>query len=196
LACSPSYKECACTFTESRLAAWLELRLIQLAFSLDIGVNKNMANLPGEDYSETNLGCIYLVPVRTHITTQDDFKKVHVSAYNKKKELIDAGDYEKGKHQSPAQRKKQVPALRKAYTKKPDSARKWVGNRRQSDAQLQQDFQLRFRTLGGVGIVSPQKAILHCRTKTNFFGKWDTRLRAVSMAKMNRWTQLACHSTR
>jgi hypothetical protein len=28
------------TFTESRLAAWLELMLIQFAFALDIGVNK------------------------------------------------------------------------------------------------------------------------------------------------------------
>jgi hypothetical protein len=99
------------TFTDSRLAAWLELMLIQLAFSLGIGVNKNrdsaynMACLPGENYSETNLGSTYLVPVRTHITTQDDFKKVHVSAHNKKKELIDAGDYQKGKHQHPELRK-------------------------------------------------------------------------------------------
>jgi hypothetical protein len=61
------------TSTDSRLAAWLELMLIQLAFSLGIGVNKNrdspyMANLPGEDYSDTNLGSAYLViPVHTTI---------------------------------------------------------------------------------------------------------------------------------
>jgi hypothetical protein len=31
--------------------------------------------------------------VHPHITTQDDFFKVHVSRHNKKKELIDAGEY-------------------------------------------------------------------------------------------------------
>ena len=52
------------TFTESRLAAWLELKLIQFAFSLDIGVNNNrdspynMACLPGENYSETRLALV------------------------------------------------------------------------------------------------------------------------------------------
>jgi hypothetical protein len=56
------------TFTDSRQAAWLELKLIQIAFKLGIGVNKardsarNMANLPGEDYSSTSLGCVYLLP--------------------------------------------------------------------------------------------------------------------------------------
>ena len=90
------------TFTDSRLAAWLELQLIKFAYDLGIGVNNNrdspynMANLPGADYSETNLGCIYLVPVHSHITTQDDFKEVHVSSHNAKKALIDAGDYVKG----------------------------------------------------------------------------------------------------
>jgi hypothetical protein len=47
------------TFTDSRLAAWLELMLIQFAFTLGIGINKarsspyNMANLPAEDYTAT-----------------------------------------------------------------------------------------------------------------------------------------------
>jgi hypothetical protein len=64
---------------------------------LEIGVNKNrdspynMAVLTGESYSATNLGFIYLVPVHYHITTQDDFFEVHVSAHSKKKELIDGG---------------------------------------------------------------------------------------------------------
>jgi hypothetical protein len=95
------------TFTDSRQAAWLELMLIQHAFDLGIGVNKNrnsprnMATLPGEDCSDTSLGSTYLGPVHTYITTQDDFFEVHVSSYNKKKELIDAGDYKKGKHQHP-----------------------------------------------------------------------------------------------
>jgi hypothetical protein len=126
---------------------------------------------------------------------------VHVSAYNKKKELIDGGDYEKGKHQHPEVRKKQDHAVRKTYTKKTgwnSSSTGRAGTRRQSDAELQQDFQLRFKTLRGVGIASPQKVILHCRTKSKFFGKWDNfvGLRAVSMAKRNRWTLLVCHSTR
>jgi hypothetical protein len=110
------------TFTDSRQAAWLELMLIQFAFFLGIGVNKkarnsprNMATLTGEDYSATSLGSIYLVPVHTYITTQDDFFEVHVSGYNKKKELIDAGDYKKGKHQHPERRQKQDPALRKKH---------------------------------------------------------------------------------
>ena len=159
---------------------------------MDIGVNKNrdspytMACLPGENYSETNLGSTYLVPVRTHITTQDDFKKVHVSAHNKKKELIDAGDYQKGKHQHPELRKPS-----KEYKKQDHAVRKKADHylregrplKRKSDAEIQNDFQLRFETLGGVGIVSPEKAILHCRTKTKFFGKWGTKvgLRAVGM---------------
>jgi hypothetical protein len=69
-----------------------------------------MANLPGEDYSSTSLGCVYLVPVHPHITTQDDFFKVHVSRHNKKKELIDGRDYEKGKHQNPQLRKPSKPS--------------------------------------------------------------------------------------
>jgi hypothetical protein len=86
------------TFTDSRQAAWLELMLMQFAYFLEIGVNKNrdspynMAVLTGESYSATNLGFIYLVPVHYHITTQDDFFEVYVSAHSKKKELIDGGD--------------------------------------------------------------------------------------------------------
>ena len=64
------------TFTDSRLAAWLELQLIKFAYDVGIGVNKNrdspynMACLPGENYSDTNLGSIYLVPVHTNTTSQ------------------------------------------------------------------------------------------------------------------------------
>jgi hypothetical protein len=63
------------TFTDSRQAAWIELMLTKFAFFLGIGVNKarnsprNMVTLAGGDYSESNLGSIYLVPVHTHITT-------------------------------------------------------------------------------------------------------------------------------
>ena len=41
------------TFTESRLAAWFELKLIQFAFSLDIGVNNNRD-------SPYNMACGYM----------------------------------------------------------------------------------------------------------------------------------------
>jgi hypothetical protein len=235
---------------------------------LDIGVNKNrdspynMACLPGGNYSETNLGSIYLVPVHTHITTQDDFKKLHVSAYNKKKELIDAGDYEKGKHrhpeerkkQVPAQRKKQVPALRKeqvpaqrndqhpaqrqkhvpalrkvqgpaqrkhqhpaqrkkqvpaqrktqvptlrkvqdpAQRKKTDQTGWSRSIRGQSDAKLQQEVQERFTKLGGVGIVSPQKAVNHCGNTTTFFSKDESAgVKGVNNAKCKWWKALPCH---
>jgi hypothetical protein len=63
--------------------------------------------------------------------------------------------------------KKQDPSLRK----KADHYWTDTGNRRQSDTEIQKDFQLRFETLGGVGIVSPEKAILKCGTKTRFYGK-------------------------
>jgi hypothetical protein len=77
-----------------------------------------------------------------------------------------------------------------------------TGNRRQSDTETQkQDLQLRFEALGGVGIVSPEKAILHCRIKTRFFGKHTKAgLRGVSpqkrkrKRKRKRWALLACHS--
>jgi hypothetical protein len=120
------------------------------------------------------------------------------------KQLIEGGDHVKGTHTNPEVRKpskKQDLAVRKkqdlAVRKKTDHYWTDVGSRRQSDAELQQDFQLRFKTLGGEGIVSPQKAILHCRTKTRFFSK-DTKvgLRGVSMQKRKRWTLLACHRTR
>jgi hypothetical protein len=58
------------TSTDTRQAAWLELMLMQFAYFLDIGVNKNrdspynMACLPGGSYSDASLGFIYLVPVQ------------------------------------------------------------------------------------------------------------------------------------
>jgi hypothetical protein len=142
-----------------------------------------MATLTGEDYSSTNLGCCYLVPVHPYITTQDDFFEVHVSSHNKKKALIDAGDYEKGKHHSPHLRK---PSKQqdKASRKKPDQG--WAGWARKnrfnnlSDAELRNEVQERFTKLGGVGIVSPQKAAALCGTTTRFFSKdesasWNRR---------------------
>jgi hypothetical protein len=167
-----------------------------------------MAALPGEDYSETNLGCIYLVPVHTHITTQDGFKKVHVSRHNMKKALIDGGDYayKKGKHQNPHLRKEQDTSLRKPSKEQDTSLRKpsksqdlsvrkkenmtgWARrNTVQSDTEIQKDFQLRFETLGGVGTVSHEAATLKCRTITKFYSKHIiVGLRCVSMKKRKRW---------
>ena len=141
------------TFTDSRLAAWLELQLIKFAYDIGIGINNNrdspynMANLPGEDYSEANLGCIYLVPVHTYITTQVGFKKVHVRRHNALKALIDAGDYEKGKHQNPHLRKKHKKQDLSVRKKQDRSVRKKPGHswtrtsRRQSDTEIQKRFQ-------------------------------------------------------
>jgi hypothetical protein len=66
----------------------------------------------------------------------------------------------------------------------------------QSDAELQQEVQLRFKALGCEGIVSPQKAILLCRNITTFSRK-DTKagVKAVSHPKSKRWREreLPCH---
>jgi hypothetical protein len=124
-------------------------------------------SLPPRDLYDTNLGSIYLVPVHTYITTQDDFFEVHVSSHNKKKELIDAGDYEKGKHQhpelckkqTPATRKKQNPATRKLRAAEDRSGWKQTAGKRQSDAALLQECQHRFTKLGGQGSASPIRAV-------------------------------------
>jgi hypothetical protein len=151
-----------------------------------------MAALPGEDYSETNLGCIYLVPVHTHITTQDGFKKVHVSYHNKKKALIDGGDYVKGKHQNPHLRKQQDKASRKVH-KKFDQG--WARTSRvTSDAELQNEVQERFTKLGGVGNVSPQKVAALCGNTTRFFSKDESAgVKGVNNKKCKRWKALPCH---
>jgi hypothetical protein len=58
----------------------------------------------------------------------------------------------------------------------------------QPDTEIQKDFQLRFEILGGDGIVSPEKAILKCGTKTNFYGKHtNVGLPGVSGQKRRRW---------
>jgi hypothetical protein len=121
---------------------------------------------------------------------------VHVSAYsNKKKELIDAGDYEKGKHQHPELRKPQDLSVRKPSKKQDLSVRKkhkkqdlsvrknadhyaWTdtGNRRQSDTEIQKDFQQRFEMFGGVGIVSPEKASDTAMQDQNHFFRQEHRV--------------------
>jgi hypothetical protein len=101
-----------------------------------------------------------------------------------------AGTYEKGKHTRPELRKVQDPELHK----KPDCTWTRVGSRAQSDAELQEEVQLRFTKLGGEGIVSPQKAVALCRNTTTFFRK-DTKagVKAVNVAKSKRWRALLCH---
>jgi hypothetical protein len=83
--------------------------------------------------------------------------------------------------------KKQDLSVRKKH-KKPDHSWTRTGNRRQSDTEIQKDFQLRFEILGGVGIVSPEKAILKCGTKTKFYSaNTNVGLPGVSGQKRMRW---------
>jgi hypothetical protein len=90
------------------------------------------------------------------------------------------------KKQDLSVRKKQDHAVRKKH-KKPDHS--WTRKtRRQSDTEVQKDFQQRFEKLGGAGIVSYEKAILKCGTKTNFYGKNDdVGLPGVNVKKQKRW---------
>jgi hypothetical protein len=65
--------------------------------------------------------------------------------------------------------------------------KKAVGHRN-SEALSARGFQLRFEILGGVGIVSPEKARLKCGTKTRFYGKTtNVGLPGVSGQKRKRW---------
>jgi hypothetical protein len=54
------------TLIDSRQAGWIELMLIQYAYSLELGVNdnrssaNNMATLPGSPYNYAEPGCVYL----------------------------------------------------------------------------------------------------------------------------------------
>jgi hypothetical protein len=98
---------------------------------------------------------------------------VHVSRHNAKKALIDAGDYVKGKHQSPHLRKNHL-----------------------SDPELQKQFQERFVKPGGVGIVSPKKAVDLCGDITTFLRKNESAgVKGVSSSgvKCKRWKALPCH---
>jgi hypothetical protein len=111
---------------------------------------------------------------------------VHSQKAEAKKNCFQMGTAKPCKKQDLSVRKKQNLSVRKPSKKQDLSVRKkadhnWtntpvLGPRGQSDAELQQEFQLRFEALGGVGIVSPQKATLRCRTKSRFFGKWDTKV--------------------
>jgi hypothetical protein len=107
------------TLTDSRQAAWLELKLIKYASTLGLGVNdninspSNMATLPGSPYSRSNPGCVYLVPVHATIKTKAHYFAVHVSHYLVVKQRITGGEHVKGTHLNPEVRKKQNTATRK-----------------------------------------------------------------------------------
>ena len=68
---------------DKQLAAMLETTAIQHAkFQLRIGVNtKSHDDVPHDGYSPERPAALYAVPVRPHITTQQQFEKVHVSYY-------------------------------------------------------------------------------------------------------------------
>jgi hypothetical protein len=114
---------------------------------------------------------------------------IATTAYDKGTSAWQMGTYKSYKKQDLPVRKpskKQDLSVRKKH-KKPDHY--WTRtSRRQSDTEIQKDFQLRFEILGGVGIVSPEKAILKCGTKTTFYGKnTNVGLPGVSGQKMKRW---------
>jgi hypothetical protein len=117
---------------------------------------------------------------------------VHESHHVVTKKLIEGMEYVKGTHTNPEVRKKQNPKVRKPR-KKQDSSGWNRSTRVQSDADILQDFQLRFEIHGGEGFASPQKAILLCGNKTKFFIK-NTKLglRGVSPTKRKRWRDLPC----
>jgi len=154
-------------FTDSSLAAWIELQLIQFAYyELKIGVNHNrgqtggnMAGLPGSPYSRENPGCIYIVPVLAKIKSQDEFKNVHES-YHIQKRNRDAGHTLKNK----------LRILVQADCKK---------------------IQERFIRLGGEGDVTPAKVIALFGTE----GKFRSKNKSAGVNQLNttiyqRWEAL------
>ena len=72
---------------DTQLAAMLETTAIQHAkFQLRIAVNtKSRDDVPHDGYSPERPAALYAVPVRPHITTQQQFEEEHVSYYLKRK---------------------------------------------------------------------------------------------------------------
>ena len=72
---------------DTERAAVLETTAIQHAkWQLRIGVNtKSRDDVPHDGYSPERPAALYAVPVRPHITTQEQFEQVHVSYYLKRK---------------------------------------------------------------------------------------------------------------
>ena len=68
---------------DTQRSAVLETNAIQYAkFDRGIGVNtKSRHDVPHDGYSPARPGALYAVPVRPHITTQQQFEEEHVSYY-------------------------------------------------------------------------------------------------------------------
>jgi hypothetical protein len=63
-----------------------------------------------------------------------------------------------------------------------------------NDAELQQEVQERFIKLGGVGTVSPKKAVDLCGYLTTFFNKNESAgVIGVNNKTCKRWQALSCH---
>ena len=130
--------------------------------------------------------CIFDGPglPRGQRSTIHNKRSTNTTAYGKGTSAHHMGTAKSYKKQGLSVRKKQNLSVRK----KADHYWTDTGPRRQSDTEIQKDFQLRFETLGGVGIVSPEKAILKCGTKTRFYGKnTNVGLPGVSGQKRKRW---------
>ena len=121
--------------------------------------------------------CVYLVPVHATISTRRHYFAVHESHHMVVKKLIEGGDHVKWKQTSPEVRKpskKQDLSVRKPYKKQDLALRKkadrtgWNRSVRvQSDADILQDIQLRFETLGGEGLAGT-RPVFSARTPS-----WD-----------------------
>ena len=136
--------------------------------------------------------CIFDGPglPRGQRSTIDNKRRTKTTAFDKgttayqmgtAKPRVCAEPYKKQDVSVRKQSKKQGLSVRKKH-KKPGHS--WTRTaRRQSDTEIQKDFQQRFEILGGAGIVSLENAIRKCGTKTNFYGKNDdVRLQACGAA--------------
>jgi hypothetical protein len=100
-------------FTDTNLAAWLELELIKYVYyDLKIGVNDNRGQTNScnkaasvADYNEIKLGGIYVCPALEKYTSQASFFEDHVSYHCQVKASTNDGTYVKGKHMNPELRK-------------------------------------------------------------------------------------------
>ena len=129
--------------------------------------------------------CIFDGPglPRGQRSTIHNKRSTNTTAYGKGTSAHHMGTAKSYKKQDLSVRKKQNVSVRKKQDRavRKNADHYWTNtNRRQSDTEIQKDFQLRFEILGGVGIVSPEKAILKCGTKTKFYsannvrrGKWQ-----------------------
>jgi hypothetical protein len=94
------------------------------------------------------------------------------------------------KKQDPELRKKQDPATRKLHAADDRSGWKRPSGKRQPDAALLQDCQLRFTMLGGEGNASPIRAVALCMNATSWRrGNPEAGVKGINLAKYKRWAQ-------